>query len=71
MVPSNPNTRPGQVLDAAVTLVGGSHELTIDHVTVGLVTRVQIPAGEAEHDGLVEFHRAPCPTACSYARVSR
>jgi sporulation-control protein len=57
VVLSNPNTRPGQVLDAAVNLVGGSHELTIDHVTVGLVTRVQIPAGEAEHDGLVEFHR--------------
>lgn len=50
---ANPNTRPGLTLDGTVRVLGGDHDVTIDHVALSLVTRV-----ESEHgDGLVEFQR--------------
>ena len=50
---ANPNTRPGLSLDGTVRIAGGDHDVAIDHVALGLVTRV-----ESEHgDGLIEFHR--------------
>lgn len=54
---SDPNTRPGMMLDGQVNLVGGSRDVTIEHVAVGLVTRVEIESEYGEHDGLVEFCR--------------
>jgi sporulation-control protein len=54
-VPANPNTRPGLALDGEVRILGGDHDVTVERVVLGLVTRV-----EHEHgDGLVEFHRVP------------
>ncbi|MFE0593916.1 sporulation protein [Micromonospora echinospora] len=54
---SNPNVRPGLVLAGQVNLTGGSHDVEIDHITVGLVTRVEMEGAEEEYDALVEFHR--------------
>jgi sporulation-control protein len=52
---TNPNTRPGLALDGQVKIQGGDHDVTIEQVVLGLVTRV-----ESEHgDGFVEFHRVP------------
>jgi sporulation-control protein len=52
---ANPNTRPGLALDGQVRILGGDHDVTIERVVLGLVTRV-----EHEHgDGLIEFHRLP------------
>jgi len=47
---ANPNTRPGLTLDGQVQIVGGDHEVAIEHVALGLVTGV-------EEAGFVEFHR--------------
>ncbi|PSK65497.1 Sporulation-control protein spo0M [Micromonospora sp. MH33] len=55
---SNPNTRPGLSLGGQVNLTGGSHDVAIDHVTVGLVTRVEQENAGGEYDAFVEFHRA-------------
>jgi sporulation-control protein len=52
---ANPNTRPGLSLDGQVRIQGGDHDVTIEQVVLGLVTRVS-----AEHgDGFAEFHRQP------------
>jgi sporulation-control protein len=54
---TNPSTRPGLLLDGQVNLVGGSHDVEIDQITVGLVTRVEMEGAEEEYDALVEFLR--------------
>lgn len=54
---SNPSTRPGLMLGGQVNLTGGSHDVEIDQITVGLVTRVEMEGAEEEYDALVEFHR--------------
>ncbi|WP_250027176.1 sporulation protein [Paractinoplanes maris] len=52
---ANPNTRPGLALEGQVRIAGGDHDVTIEGVVLGLVTRV-----ESEHgDHLAEFHRLP------------
>ncbi len=52
---ANPNTRPGLPLEGQVRIAGGDHDVTIEGVVLGLVTRV-----ESEHgDSLIEFHRLP------------
>jgi sporulation-control protein len=52
---ANPNTRPGLPLAGQVRVLGGDHDVTVERVVLGLVTRV-----EHEHgDGLAEFHRVP------------
>ncbi|MCU7723799.1 sporulation protein [Actinoplanes sp. KI2] len=52
---ANPNTRPGLALDGTVRILGGDHDVTVERVVLGLVTRV-----EHEHgDSLAEFHRLP------------
>ncbi|MFU8875700.1 sporulation protein [Micromonospora sp. SL4-19] len=56
---SNTNTRPGLTLGGHVNLVGGSHDVDIDHITVGLVTRVETAGAGEEYDAFVEFHRVP------------
>jgi sporulation-control protein len=52
---ANPNTRPGLALDGQVRILGGDHDVTVEQVVLGLVTRV-----ESEHgDGFTEFFRLP------------
>lgn len=55
----NPNIRPGLTLEGQVNIVGGDHDVSIDHVALGLVTRVEIEGGGSEYDSVVEFHRLP------------
>ena len=40
--PSVDTTRPGLTLDGHVNITGGDHDVTIEHVTIGLVTRVEV-----------------------------
>ena len=54
---SNPNTRPGLVLAGQVNLAGGTHDAQLDHISVGLVTRVEVEGAGDEYDALIEFHR--------------
>ncbi|MEU5526133.1 sporulation protein [Micromonospora chersina] len=54
---TNPNTRPGLTLDGHVNLVGGDAPASIEQITVGLVTRVEIEGGDTEYAGVMEFHR--------------
>ena len=50
---ADPNTRPGLALEGQVRIAGGDHDVTIEQIVLGLVTRV-----ESEHgDSFVEFHR--------------
>jgi sporulation-control protein len=50
---ADPDTRPGLTLGGQVQVVGGEHDVTVEHIALGLVTRI-----ESEHgDGLVEFCR--------------
>jgi sporulation-control protein len=64
---SNSDTRPGLSLDGQVNIVGGDHDVDIDHVALGLVTRV-----ESEHgDSFVEFHRLPVAGSFRLAKGER
>ena len=51
---ANPNTRPGLALDGQVRIQGGDHDVTIEQIVLGLVTRVE---SEQHGDGFMEFHR--------------
>nr|MDT0657064.1 sporulation protein [Micromonospora sp. DSM 115978] len=52
----NPSTRPGLSLPGRVLLAAGSAEVVVDHVVLGLVTRVEA-VEERTPPTLVEFHR--------------
>ncbi|WP_127497077.1 sporulation protein [Actinoplanes solisilvae] len=52
---ANPNTRPGLALEGQVRIAGGDHDVTIEGIVLGLVTRVESEHGE----NLIEFHRLP------------
>ncbi|HWG98404.1 MAG TPA: sporulation protein [Pilimelia sp.] len=54
---SNPNTRPGLALDGQVLVQGGDHDVTIEGINLGLVTRVEVEGGDTEFDTTVEFQR--------------
>lgn len=54
---SNPNTRPRVTLSGQVNLTGGSHDVELDQITVGLVTRVEMEIADEQYDAFVEFHR--------------
>jgi len=56
---TNPNTRPGLTLDGQVNLVGGDAPASIEQISIGLVTRVEIESGGGDHAGMMEFHRMP------------
>ena len=64
---ANPHTRPGLMLGGQVQIVGGDHDVTIEHVALGLVTRVESGHG----DGLAEFLRVPVSGRFSLARGER
>ncbi|MEV0826189.1 sporulation protein [Nonomuraea rubra] len=52
---STPRTRPGGTLEGEVRLKGGDFDAEIEHVTLGLVARVEIEHGDGESGGLSEF----------------
>lgn len=51
------DTVPGAVLTGQVHILGGDHEVDIEHVALGLVTRVEVESGDSEYDTTVEFQR--------------
>jgi sporulation-control protein len=55
---SQPNTHPGGVVFGQVNLTGGSHDVEIEHITLGLVTRMEVEGSEEEEGAVTgEFHR--------------
>ncbi|MEO3803562.1 sporulation protein [Nonomuraea sp. B1E8] len=54
---STARTRPGGTLEGEVRLKGGDFDAEIEHITLGLVARVEIEHGEGEQAGLGEFSR--------------
>ncbi|WP_033344741.1 sporulation protein [Catenuloplanes japonicus] len=54
---ANPNTRPGLTLDGQVNIIGGTTAVDIEHVALGLVTRVEVEGHDTEWDSVMEFHR--------------
>lgn len=54
---SNPNTRPGLPLTGQVNLTGGTNDVDLAHITVGLVTRIEVETGHGDHGAVGEFHR--------------
>ncbi|MDP9867565.1 MULTISPECIES: sporulation protein [Streptosporangium] len=49
---------PGGSLSGEVRIKGGDFEAEIEHVTLGLVARIETEHSEGEHSGLGEFFRA-------------
>lgn len=64
---ANPNTRPGLTLGGQIQVVGGDHDVTIEHIALGLVTRVESGHG----DGLAEFLRVPVSGSFKLAQGQR
>jgi sporulation-control protein len=54
---SDANIHPGGVLFGQVNLTGGSHDADIEHITLGLVTRMEVEGGDGEGAATGEFHR--------------
>ncbi|MEV4767001.1 sporulation protein [Micromonospora chokoriensis] len=54
---ANPNCRPGGQLEGRIQVVGGDHQVDIDQVSLGLVTRVEVESGDNDYDTTQEFHR--------------
>ncbi|GAA2877553.1 hypothetical protein GCM10010517_39100 [Streptosporangium fragile] len=49
---------PGGTLTGEVRIKGGDFDAEIEHITLGLVARVEVEHGEGEHSGLGEFARS-------------
>ncbi|MEV2266840.1 sporulation protein [Nonomuraea africana] len=56
---ATPRIQPGGLLAGEVRLKGGDFDADIEHITLGLVARVEIEHAEGESGGLREFFRAP------------
>ncbi|GIF62705.1 sporulation protein [Asanoa ishikariensis] len=55
---SNPNTRPGLPLTGQVNLTGGKNDVELAHITLGLVTRIEVDSPHGgDHSTVGEFHR--------------
>lgn len=54
---ANPNCRPGGYLEGHAQVVGGDHDIDVEYVAVGLVTRVEVESGDSEYHADQEFHR--------------
>ncbi|MFG2046380.1 sporulation protein [Micromonospora sp. NPDC048935] len=54
---ANPNCRPGGQLEGRIQVLGGDHQVDIEHVTLGLVTRVEVESGDSDHETTQEFRR--------------
>ncbi|MFC4007372.1 sporulation protein [Nonomuraea purpurea] len=55
---ATPRTQPGSMLTGDVRLKGGDYDADIEHITLGLVARVEIEHGGGEGAGVGEFSRA-------------
>jgi sporulation-control protein len=55
---SSPRVQPGGVVTGEVRVTGGTQDVEIEHVALGLLTRVGVEHGDHEGDRTVEFHRA-------------
>jgi sporulation-control protein len=54
---TSPDCRPGGFLEGQVHVVGGDHAVDVEYLAVGLVTRVEVEAGDSEYNTDQEFHR--------------
>ncbi|GAA2513321.1 sporulation protein [Pilimelia columellifera] len=54
---TNPSCYPGGYLEGQVKIVGGDHDVAIEHVALGLETRVEVESGDSEYETTKEFHR--------------
>ncbi|GGK81414.1 hypothetical protein Sme01_63260 [Sphaerisporangium melleum] len=54
---ADPRVRPGGPLDGEVRLKGGDFDAEIEHITLGLVARVELEHGDGENTGIGEFTR--------------
>jgi sporulation-control protein len=54
---ADPHGFPGAPLTGRVDLVGGSGEARIEHVTLSLVTRMEVESGHGDSAATGEFHR--------------
>ncbi|MEV4703818.1 sporulation protein [Actinoplanes sp. NPDC049316] len=54
---TDPDARPGMPLAGSVNLTGGSHDVEIEHITLALVTRVEVEGGSGEYGATGEFFR--------------
>ncbi|SDH80582.1 sporulation-control protein [Sinosporangium album] len=52
-----PSVQPGQPLAGEVRVQGGDHQVEIQFIALGLVTRVEVEHSEGEHTGTTEFFR--------------
>lgn len=52
---ATPAVRPGEVLQGQVELLGGDHRVEVEHLSLGLVTRVEVESGSGESARTVEF----------------
>ncbi|BCB82369.1 sporulation protein [Phytohabitans flavus] len=68
---ANSNTRPGLTLDGQIHILGGDHDVKIDQVSLGLVTRVEVESGDSNYDANVEFHRIAVAGAFPLAKGER
>ncbi|MFC7529817.1 sporulation protein [Actinoplanes sp. GCM10030250] len=56
---SNPSTYPGAPLTGQVNLVGGTQDQDIEHITLGLVTRMEVESGGSDYSTVSDFLRVP------------
>ncbi|HEX5740881.1 MAG TPA: sporulation protein [Pilimelia sp.] len=56
---TSPDCRPGGHLEGTVHVLGGDHQVQVDHVAVGLVTEVEVESGDSEFHSSQEFTRVP------------
>ncbi|GLY00446.1 hypothetical protein Acsp01_08250 [Actinoplanes sp. NBRC 101535] len=54
---ANPQAHPGGPVAGQVNLTGGSHDVEIEHITLSLVTRMEVEGGDHEATAAGEFHR--------------
>lgn len=51
------HVRPGEQVTGQVHIRGGDHDVDIEHIALGLVTRVEVEGHDSEYDSAVEFAR--------------
>src|SRR4051812_8207878 len=54
---ADPNGQPGAPISGRVELVGGKSDAEIEHITLSLVTRMEIESGGGDQAATGEFHR--------------
>lgn len=55
----HPHVLPGQRLSGQVHLLGGDRDVDIEHLTLTLVTRVEVESGDSEYSAETGFHQVP------------